>query len=176
MTPLFPRETGTWTVIEPSAVRAFTMSVVGMAVLTGVIVRLVRMLALTYGPRGGWLYLGGAIAAAVVIFYGMATLHLGNFTVRRWLWRVPAFGLIEAAAEMVTSAILLAFGLERHGTVSATFREWPRMAAETFIIRPTLLILFALILAGVVTLVRIMLVRRGAVTETTDAWEADEGR
>jgi len=178
MAPFFPHETVAWRTYEPGALRRFTFSVVATAAVTGVVLRLYRAIVLTHGPSGSWLYLGGAVAVAVVLFFGMATLHLGNYTVRRWLWRVPAFAVIEAVAEMATSAVLIAAGREPLGTGRAHFRNWWGMAAEVVAMRLVTLTLFAVVLAGIVTLVRYAMLRRDAATAgaTTDGWEEDEGR
>ena len=62
MTNFFPRQTVAWKLEEPPAFRRLTLSVVEMAVLTGVVLRLLRSIALTQGPADSWIYLGGAFA------------------------------------------------------------------------------------------------------------------
>jgi len=178
MPSYFPHETVAWGTFEPGAFRKLTFSVVATAAVTGVVLRLYRAFVLTHGPSASWLYLGGAAAVAVVLFFGMATLHLGNYTVRRWLWRVPAFAAIEATAEMAVSAVLIAFGREPLGTGRAHFRDWWGMAGEVLAMRLVALTLLAIVLAGVVTLVRYAMLRHGPAPAGTpaDAWEEDEGR
>jgi hypothetical protein len=161
MPPFFPHSTDIWKVHEPSSLRRLTLSLVGTAAITGVALRLLRALALTSGPSESWLYLVGTFALGAVLFFGMATLHLGNYTLRRWVWRVPAFAAVEAAAEMGTSALLIAAGVEPLGTSQAGFRDWPAMAANAALIRLAALIAFALVLAGVVQLVRSAMARKG---------------
>ncbi len=82
------------------------MSIAEMAIVTGVLFRLYRALAMTVGPTTNWLYFGGAFALGLLFILGMATLHLGNFPLHRWLWRAPVFAAIEAAAESLTSLAL----------------------------------------------------------------------
>jgi hypothetical protein len=159
MSPFFPHVTSTWHVHEPTALRRLLQSVVATAVITGVVVRLLRMLALTRGQEENWMYIVGLLALAVVVFFGMATLHLGNYTLRRWLWRVPAFALIETGAEMATSALLIAAGLEPLGTDRAHFHDWPALATRTGLERLAGLVVFALVLAGVVQLVRVVMMK-----------------
>lgn len=166
--PRFPRTTAQHRTVAPSSGRRLTLSIVEMAVLTGVVLRLFRALVLTHGPAGSLIYLGGMFAMGAVAFFGMATLHLSNYTVRRWLWRVPAFALIESAAEMATSALLIALHREPLGTSRAEFADWGRMAAGVVLLRVAALILFGLVLAGVVQLVRHLMARRGMAGVTVE--------
>ena len=166
--PRFPRHSAQYRAVAPSSTRRLTLSIVEMAILTGVALRLFRALVLTHGPSGSLIYLGGMFALGAVVFFGMATLHLSNFTVRRWLWRVPAFALIESAAEMGTSALLIALHREPLGTSRAEFADWGRMAAAVVLLRLAALILFGLVLAGVVQLVRHLMARRGLAGVTVE--------
>ena len=159
MTNFFPRQTVAWKLEEPPAFRRLTLSVVEMAVLTGVVLRLVRSIALTQGPADSWLYLGGAFALGIIVLFGMATAHLGNYPITHWLWRAPAFAAIEAAAELLVSLPLIAAGREPMGSGRATFADWPAMALETVITRVVMMIVFAAVLASVVQLVRRLLLR-----------------
>lgn len=169
MRPFFPHTTVVWKVHEPTALHRLTLSLVGTAAVTGVALRLLRALALTSGPSESWLYLVGTFALGAVLFFGMATLHLGNYTLRRWVWRVPAFAVVEAAAEMGTSALLIAAGVEPLGTSRAELRDWPAMAANAALVRLVALVVFAFVLAGVVQLVRSAMVRKGEGHSAT-AW------
>ena len=166
--PRFPRTTAQHRAIAPTSHRRLALSIVEMAVLTGVALRLFRALVLTHGPGESLIYLGGMFALGAVAFFGMATLHLSNFTVRRWLWRVPAFALIESAAEMATSALLIALHREPLGTSRAEFADWGRMAAGVVLVRLAALILFGLVLAGIVQLVRQVMARRGMAGVTVE--------
>ena len=158
MAEFFPRQTVHWKLEEPAAFRKLTLSVVEMAVLTGVVLRLLRSLALRH-PGSSWLYIGGLLALGAVILFGMATAHLGNYPVRHWLWRAPLFGALEAAAEAITSLPLIALGREPIGTARATIADWPLMAFEVLLYRTLAVCLFAAVLAGVVQLVRWVLLR-----------------
>ena len=172
--PLFPRDTTVWSAMELPAWRAVTLSTVETAVLTGVTVRAFRALVLTHGGRidadSGWIYLAATIGLGAVLLCGMLTLHLSNFPVRRWPWRVLAFTLVETAAEMVVSAILIAVGREPLGTSGrAHWHDFGSLAASTLIVRVVALGAFAAVLALVVQLVRVSLGRRSAHAGTPRA-------
>jgi hypothetical protein len=158
MANYFPRHTVAWKIEEPRAFRRLTLSLVEMALLTGVALRLFRSLVLTHGANS-WLYLGGAFALGGIILFGMATAHLGNYTVRHWLWRAPVFGLVESAAELATAMILIAVGREPIGTGRAELSDWPRIAADLFLYRVVPVVIFAVVLAGIVQLVRYTLIK-----------------
>ncbi len=156
MTPggLFPRETTQWSVVELPAWRAVARHVVAMAVLTGLLVRAFRAVVLTHGASSG-LYLGVTFVLGVLVLCGMLTLHLANYPVRRWWWRVGAFALVETAAEMAVSALLVAAGREPLGSSGrAGWDDLPAMAAWSLGVRVVALALFAGALAAVVQLVR----------------------
>jgi hypothetical protein len=159
MPKYFPHQTVAWKLEEPPAFRRLSLSIIEMAVLTGVVLRLYRTIVVTHGPRESWWYLGGTFAVGIALLCAMATLHLGNYTVRQWFWRAPLFGAIEAAAEALTSLGLIALGRERLGSDHATFHDWPGMAAWIFLWRVTAVVGFAVLLAGVVQLVRYTLLK-----------------
>src|ERR671923_837856 len=92
----FPRETVAWHLEEPRVLRKLTLSLPVMALIAGLLVRLVRV-----GVSGlsvSWWGVFGAIALGLVILLTMATAHLGNYPVKQWLWRAPLFGLAEGVA------------------------------------------------------------------------------
>ena len=158
MPSLFPRHTVEWKLEEPAAFRRLTLSLVEMAIITGIVIRLLRALALTrVGPSWGWL--AGAFVLLAVLLFLAATAHLSNYPVRQWLWRAPAFAAAEALTEMVTSLVLIALHREAWGTTRADFHDWPRMAAFTFLFRLLVVVGFAAALAGVVQVVRYFLLR-----------------
>ncbi len=160
MRGFFPRQTGAWkTIEEATSFRRVSLSVVEMAVLTGVVLRVYRATVISLGAGRGWLYLGATFAVAFALLFGMATLHLGNFTVRQWLWRAPVFAAIEAATEAAVSLGLIALGREPLGSERATFGDWPTMVRDVFIWRVGTVVVFALLLAGVVQLVRRILLK-----------------
>jgi hypothetical protein len=159
MPPFFPHHTHEWHLEEPAAFRRFTLSLVGMAAVTGVLVRLFR--ALVLGPSlTNPLVLGVSIVLGLVFLLVMVTGHIGNYPVRQWLWRVPAFIGVELAAEVATSLALTALGRERWGTVEAHYHDLPQMARDALLGRAFTIIPFVLLLAGVVQLVRHLLLRR----------------
>jgi hypothetical protein len=162
----FPRDKVEWHLEEPRVFRKLTLSLPAMAVISGVLVRLIRVGV--SGISASWWGVFGAIALGLVVLLTIATAHLGNYPVRQWLWRAPLFGLAEGAAEAGVSALLTVMGVERLGSTRAHLSDWPSMATDTIIGTPGLVFLdgrvvmvslFALILAGVVQVVRFLLLR-----------------
>jgi hypothetical protein len=153
MPTFFPRQTIEWHLEEPKAFRRFSYSLGEMAVVTGVLVRVYRLLVLTHGSNN-WLYLGGTFALGFVFLLGMLTAHLANYPLHQYLWRAPVFAVVEVLAEMVTSALLIALGREPNGTVRAHWDDWIGMGLNALLIRGLSIVLWGLILAGVVYLVR----------------------
>lgn len=166
MARYFPRETVHWHLEEPRAFRKLTLSLPAMALITGVLVRLIRVGAT--GATVSWWGVFAGIALSAIVLLGLATAHLGNYPVKQWLWRAPVFGLAEGAAEAGVSALLIAIGVERLGSTRAHLSDWPSIATDTIIGTPGLAFidgrvvmvsLFALVLAGVVQIVRYLLLR-----------------
>jgi hypothetical protein len=138
-----------------------------MAILTGVTLRLFHAIA-NARVSAGWIYLGAVFALGTIILLGAATLHLGNYTLRHWAWRAPAFGAIEALAECLTIAVLIAVGREPLGTGHATWADWPGLAFNALFWRTITVSTFALVLGGAVKLVRHLFARSGTpVTDDT---------
>ena len=174
MNAYFPRHTADWRIEEPAALRRLTMSLVEMTLITGITLRLLRSIALTYGGGESWVYLGGTFALGITILFGMLAAHLANFTLRTWLWRAPAFAVGEWLAEMATSALLIAFRREPIGSRErAEFADLPAMAQTTFMMRFAAVVGFALVLAAVVYLVRYALIRRERTASGADAVRAE---
>ncbi|HEU4563040.1 MAG TPA: hypothetical protein VFS05_00270 [Gemmatimonadaceae bacterium] len=169
MSPFFPRETIEWHVEEPAALRRLSLSLPAMAVLSGVLIRLYRLAVLTWLPTSNpWGFIA-AYAGGLLIVLGLATLHLGNYPVRHWIWRAPLFGAIEAAAALLTSALLVSAGVERMGTSPMT---WSALRADIVpaLVRHVATIgIFALILAIVVQTVRVALLRHEHREHTLEA-------
>src|SRR2546423_9991778 len=111
MPTYFPRQTIEFRLEEPKAFRRFSLSLVEMALVTGVLVRIYRVFILTHGSNN-WLYLAGVSALGVIFLLGMLTAHLANYPLHHYFWRAPLFALIEVAAEMGTSALLICVGRE----------------------------------------------------------------
>jgi hypothetical protein len=153
MPTFFPRHTAELRFEEPQAFRKFSFSLVEMAIVTGVLIRIYRVLILTHGSNN-WLYLGGVFLLGIVFLLGMLTAHLANYPLHQYLWRAPVFALVEVAAEMGTSALLLVLGREANGTVRAHWDDWVGMSLNALLIRGLAIVLWGLILGGVVQLVR----------------------
>lgn len=155
---LFPRDTTVFHAFELSAWRTLSLRVVEISLVTGVLLRGLRAVALTH--ERGMAVTATAFVVGAFVLFGALTIHLANFPVRRWPWRVVAFAVVETAAEMATSAALVSGGHEPLGTTGrATWGDLPSMALATFQWRVVPLAIFALVLAGVVQLVRRMLPR-----------------
>jgi hypothetical protein len=157
----FPRETTSFAAVELSALRTMSLSSLEMGALTGVVFRAFRAVALTHGSGTSWLYFGATLAAGAILVFGVLALHLANFPVRRWPKRVALFVASEWAAEMATSALLIALHREPLGSSGrATWDDWPTLATRALLWRVVAVALFSLVLAVVVQLVRSALDRR----------------
>ena len=145
-----PTQHGAWDAYEASAVRKFSRSLVSMAVVTGILWRLCRALFLGTGPTDSPLFFGSVIALGVLVFFGMATLHVGNYPLKRWLWRVPVFALVEGMAEVATSALLIGARRETYGSATAEWSDLPSIAATVLSTHIVVLSIYGGILALVV--------------------------
>jgi hypothetical protein len=167
MRNFFPVETQSFRIDEARPFRRLTFSVVEMAVITAMVLRVYRALALSLAGSNVVL-LGISFAIGFVVLFGMVTLHLGNFTVRRWTWRAPLFATIEASVESLVSLGLVALHREPLGSTRATFQDWPGIALNIFTWRISTILVFALVLAGVIQLVRMTMgEERGEQAGTT---------
>ena len=153
MSSFFPRHTVDWHLEEPAAFRRLSLSLFEMALLAGIVLRLLRALTFTLG-RASWLFYGAAFALGLLILLGMTTAHLANWTLRSWLWRAPLFALIETVGEMATSLVLIALRREPEGAARAEFHDWPSMALRALLQSELSICLWAALLAGVIVLVR----------------------
>jgi hypothetical protein len=163
MPTLFPRHTVDWHLEEPAAFRRLSLSLVEMALVTGVVLRLLRAFAFTHG-RASLILSVGAVVLWGVILIGMASAHLANFPLQRWAWRAPLFAFVETAGEMITILLLITLGREPDGTARAHFHDWPSMAARALLQSELTICLWMLLLAGI-----IILVRRSGMAEGVDA-------
>jgi hypothetical protein len=136
------------------AFRRISHSLPEMAVITGVLTRVLHMLFNAHGDQIDWHVLVGTFVVVPVTILALATLYLANYPVRQWVWRAPVFAVAETAAEGVTSLILIAVGRERWGTGRAEFGDWPAMTAVTLSWRLVTVCLFAFILGAIVQWVR----------------------
>jgi len=157
MAGFFPRDVVHWADEHLHPLRAFSLRTIELAGLTGVFLRLFR--AVLYGTTGGFAFIAGMIFA-VVFFCGMLTWHLGNYPLRHWPMRVMGFTFVEVTAELGMSSLLIAFNRERYGSRLATWEDWWSMAGNTAAGRILVIVLYALVLAVVVKLVRRTLDRR----------------
>ena len=151
MSRFFPKDVIHWGEERLHPLRAFAIRTVEPAGITGVVLRAWRAALLA---SANWMLFVGGLVVGVLFLCGMLTWHLGNFPVRRWPLRVVAFFVIEVVVELGTSTLLIAVGRERFGSRAATWDDWWAMAGQTFWQRGIVLVLFALVLAGVVQLVR----------------------
>jgi hypothetical protein len=153
MPMMFPRHTIELHLEEPKAFQRFSRSLVEMAIVTGVLARVYRVIILTHGPNN-WLYLGGVLALGAIFLIGMLTAHLASYPLHQYLWRAPLFALVEVAAEMVTSTLLITLGHEANGTVRAHWDDWLGMAAHALLYRGLIFVLWGFILAAAILLLR----------------------
>jgi hypothetical protein len=149
----FPKHTITMRIEEPRAFRRLSLSLVEMALITGVLVRVYRSLVLTHGSSS-FAYIAGTMTVAVIFMVFMATAHLANYPLHHWLWRAPAFAGLEILAEGATSLLLIYLGKEPNGTVRAGMDDWPSMMIRALLYRGLVVLMWSLVLAGIVQLVR----------------------
>ncbi len=164
MATFFPQHSVEWKLEEPRAFRRLSLSLIEMALLTGVVLRLLRALTFTHG-RASWLFYGAAFVVGLLILLGMTTAYLANWTLRSWLWRAPLFALVEVAGEMATSLLLIAVGREPEGAVRAEFHDWPSMALRAFLQSEVSICVWAALLAGVILFVRRSGIAKGVEEE-----------
>ena len=88
MANFFPKQTLEFKFEEPKAFRRISFSLVEMAIITGILVRVYRVVVLTHGSNN-WLYLGGTITLGVVFLPRNA---------RRPTWRIIRCISIRGAA------------------------------------------------------------------------------
>jgi len=153
MASFFPRQTIELRLEERRAFRRLSFNLVEMALVTGIVQRLYRSVALTHGSTS-WMYLGGTLALAIAFVCIMVTAHLANYPLKKWFWRAPAFALALVVGEMATSLLLILVHREPTGTARAGFQDWGRMALTTLWTRELIICAWAALLALIVTLVR----------------------
>lgn len=151
MSRFFPREVIHWGEEHLHPLRAFAIRTIEPAGITGIVLRLWRVVLLSTSQ---WLWFVAGLTAAILFLCGMLTWHLGNYPVRRWPLRVVAFLSVEVAVEFGMSSLLIAFGRERLGSRMAEWSDWWPLAGQTLLQRALVIIPFALVLALVVQLVR----------------------
>jgi hypothetical protein len=152
------RLTGAVQIREPQAFSRLARSLLEMALVTAIIARLYRMLALSRTVSSMSAALALAVGALFLLL--MAVLHLSRFPLRDWLWRAPAFAAAEGAFEMVASLALIALSREPLGTGAADFGDWPGMAISTIVWRVLTISIFAAVLALIVKWVRYTILKK----------------
>lgn len=125
-----------------------------MAIIAGVVVRVLHVISNAHGEQLDWHSFVGTFIAIPVVLLALATIHLASYPLQQWVWRAPAFALLESAVESVLSLVLIYASRERWGTGRATFSDWPAMTATTFLTRFAMVCIFALVLGGVAQYVR----------------------
>lgn len=145
---------------EPTIVRKLSWNVLAMAIITGASLRLYRAALLQFGWSNSWIWIGGTFLGGVAILFLLTTLYLGNHPARSWWWRAPLFATLEVITEISVSLGLTLAGLERIGSLTATLEDWQGSALRLAIVRIVGITLFALVLAFVSTVVRLVLMPR----------------
>ena len=180
-----PSKTVAWKLEEPPPLRQVSLSLPYMALFTGVPLRLWRSYVLTHGAPDSWAWVGGTFLVGMVFLFLILSIHLGNYTLRSWTWRAPSFALLEAGMEILMSLALTTVGLEPLGADRAELSDWLPTGIRTLIWRLLGIVLFAMVLAMVVTVMRRVLLVAEQRTSTavriqraslaTDAVEDDAG-
>ncbi len=137
-----------------SAFRRISHSLLEMALITGVLARVLHMLFNAHGDEIDWHALVGTFVVVPIVMLALVTLYLANYPVRQWVWRAPAFAMAETAAEALTSLVLIAAGRERWGTGRAELGDWPAMAGATLAWRLIMICSFTFVLGAIVQWVR----------------------
>ncbi|HET7585071.1 MAG TPA: hypothetical protein VFK13_09190 [Gemmatimonadaceae bacterium] len=169
MVTFFPRHSIEWHLLEPSQLRRVSLSLPAMAIITGLVARVYRMFVLGQVAIASWWILFGTVVLGALIVLTLVTLHLANYPLRNWLWRAPVFGAVAGASEAAVSALLIALGVERAGTQLAHWHDWVPLVQSALVREVVSVVLFAALLAGVVQLVRTVLLQREHRTSTAEA-------
>jgi hypothetical protein len=134
--------------------RRISRSIVDMAVLTGIVVRVLHVLFSARSADLSWYAFAGRFILIPIVALGMASVHWSNYPVRQWLWRAPVFAIIESVTGAVASLALIAAGRERWGTGRAAMPDWPSIAGRIVLAHVVVICLFALLLGAIVQFVR----------------------
>ena len=153
------RLSGAIRVREPAAFKRLAGSLLEIALVTGIIARLYRMMVLARATTPTQVAIALTLGAVFLLL--MATLHLSRFAIRDWLWRAPAFAAAEGVVEMLVSLVLISAGREPLGSgAAAHFRDWFGMAMNTIGWRVAVICVFSLLLAIIVKWVRFIILRK----------------
>lgn len=160
MPGFFPRQSINWAHLdEPPVIRRFSIAWWTLPLVAGVVVRLSRALVFAAGSTNVLTPIVYGVLL-ILVACGALTAHVGNFTVRQWIWRVPVFAIVEAAAESVVSLGLIVAGVEQLGSEPATPAEWPLIAVTILRDRMILLVTYAAVLGALVEFVRFAVLKR----------------
>ncbi|HUF29416.1 MAG TPA: hypothetical protein VMM77_02045 [Gemmatimonadaceae bacterium] len=152
----FPQDTLEWHALEPGVVRRLSLSLVTVAVVAGVTLRLYRLAMLHVT---GFVVVLAAIGG-LALLAAFVTLHLGNYPLRQWIWRAPVFALVQSVASLATSALFVAAGMERIGSTAMEWPQWRADILQTLVRNSVAVCAFALMLAAGVQIVRRAMIRR----------------
>jgi hypothetical protein len=144
---------------EPAAFSKLARSIVEIALVTGIIVRLYRALVLANAGNAGGLALAALFLGGAAFVLLMAAVHLSRFPLRQWTWRAPAFAALESAFESLTSIALILVHREPLGTGAATIADWPAIAGNILVRHVIVISVFSALLAVTVKLVRYQLLK-----------------
>lgn len=144
---------------EPAFLRKVSLSLPVMAILTGAGLRSYRAVVVGFGWSDSWLWIAGTFIGGAVFLFLMATLHLGNYPARAWWWRAPLFAVLEAGTEILVSLGLTLLGIEQVGSMTATLEDWQMSSAQIAFFRIVGITVFAVVLALVSTVVRLLLLK-----------------
>lgn len=129
-------------------------SLVEMAVISGVLVRILHVVSSAHGDSLDWHSFVGSFILVPVVLLALATVHLANYPLPQWLWRAPLFAIVESTVEALGSLGLIYLGRERWGTGRAELGDWPAMAGGIYLSRFLMVCVFALVLGLVAQFVR----------------------
>ncbi|MEP6779071.1 MAG: hypothetical protein ABJC26_04220 [Gemmatimonadaceae bacterium] len=160
MSSFFPREVIQWRDQRLHPLRAFSLRTVELAGITGVVMRVFRAIVFTEAMSKNVVVLVFGVAIGVLFFCGMLTWHLGNFPIRRWPLRATAFWIIEGVAELGSSSALIALKREPLGSGIASWHDWWPLAGQTLVTHALIVLIYSLILAACVQIVRRTLDRK----------------
>jgi hypothetical protein len=139
---------------EPPAFSKLARSIVEMALVTGVVVRLYRALVLASAGDASPLSIATLFLLGASFVLLMAAVHLSRFPLRQWTWRAPAFAALESVFESLASLGLILMQREPLGTGAATIGDWPSIAGNILVRHVIVISAFSLLLALTVKLIR----------------------
>ncbi len=159
MSPFFPERGFSGKRVD-SLLARIPRSLIPMAVITGIVVHSYIWLVLARASVNfGWIALLLAFSGRFVLLLALATVYLGNHPVRQWIWRAPAFAVLEVAVEAIMVAALIRIRVERIGTEHAHRTDWWGIVSDILVYHGIAILVFSAILAVVVQTVRYALLK-----------------